>query len=507
MDKICFDDSNPLVSLLNKSNVPTVLDMHFNQRIKKNSLEPKIHNESQVEASQDETEEIGPLIVFDGISSASDNENEPIGLNHRQPSFVSLHGQIIPKGGDSLADLQPVIEENNQKQGSEAIIDEDDEDDLQIKIVKHLHAANASRWASMGYEPPSDIIPMIRAKSQVFLTEQQGLNRNCAGSSSLVHFATLIDQKQPVILNTLPEESVDLPNLPTPIRRKRSGSFGMDIGEASASMELMDKVLTKDSKRETCDLSKSIIPSLYGNLSNIVDNNSILYRVLLDKKLPKDGDVKAIIKSLKDLGQKCIQNQYADEYNYVQTILESLSPESKSIISSRSHKGTKDTYILALKKLERDYLEEGRKVDEYFSNESVIDEYRKPSKELLELKSKEPKNAKQAKTLEQKIKNLEEKEGLESSRKLKDDYYEADKVVKEKYASRREIILRKMARSEPKEEEMKQSLKIKPIQLLNRNNDLIILHKMTDLLLKGKEINEKNIETIFSSTLSLSGRL
>ena len=313
MSDLNLDDSNPMAALLaNAPKEPTILDKIYQEKqlgqnnqskeeekekggkgISKQPSLTSVQGTVVVKGDGDGSkknpvQEADPVVVFDGHSD-NESDNEPIGLGVRQPSFVSLHGQIIPKGADSLADLHPVIEEVPLETPEEVPEDDEDEDedDPQVKIVKRLQAKNANRWAEIGYEPPQDLIPLVRAKSQAQM-QGQGLTRNGYLSTSLTKFYMNTDDNKggknnnkalPTLNETITEAADETKNatptknasqqgsnlygipglssqqdvkasVPTPTRRKRSGSFGMKLGEASASMERMHLIIPEEEEKK-----------------------------------------------------------------------------------------------------------------------------------------------------------------------------------------------------------------------------------------------------------------
>ena len=321
MSDLNLDDSNPMAALLASApKEPTILDKIYQEKQLGQANQPKeeekdlniglsvrqpsytslqgtvvVKGGDADSAKKNQIQDDDPVVVFDGHSD-NESDNEPIGLGVRQPSFVSLHGQIIPKGADSLADLHPVIEEVPIEAPEEVPEDDEDEDDPQVKIVKRLQAKNANRWAEIGYEPPQDLIPLVRAKSQAQM-QGQGLTRNGYLSTSLTKFYMNTDDNKggkggskalPTLTETISEadetknasptkkeapqsnnanlygipglNSQDLNQkaVPTPTRRKRSGSFGMKLGEASASMERMHLIIPEEEDKKLNHLANTI---------------------------------------------------------------------------------------------------------------------------------------------------------------------------------------------------------------------------------------------------------
>ena len=113
-----------------------------------------------------------------------DDEDVPIGLNVRHSSYASLSlGQTIPKGRSkptkakniiSIAEEIPEAEEKKEDFSKTVAHDNDDQEeedfeedeDPNVIIVKQLKEKNSQKWKEMGYEPPKNLIPLVRAASQ-----------------------------------------------------------------------------------------------------------------------------------------------------------------------------------------------------------------------------------------------------------------------------------------------------------------------------------------------------
>lgn len=279
-----MSEESPLMALIQKHTVETDLDKHFNKsEVAKNNLgKPS-----------------GPKLVLD---DTDDSEDAPIGLTYRQPSFSKLHGaDIIMKGGEQISNLNEVSEldeentdKSNIKEEEEVPIgltmrhssyaslslentivkgqskakkfdtiipiteikeeessliahapineeeDAEEDDDPTVIMVKQLKAKNTSRWKDMGYEPPKNLIPLVRAASQSQMTVQSIIDNKPPPALSY------IAQKLPEQIPTIQEESSPVnksKEYSKPPTRPRSGSFGMKLGEASESQHLLEKII------------------------------------------------------------------------------------------------------------------------------------------------------------------------------------------------------------------------------------------------------------------------
>lgn len=96
-----------------------------------------------------------PVIVLTNEDENDENaENKQIGLSVRQPSFSSLHGSIIPKGGFESLDV-PLIEIQEDYTS-----DESEEDKAppttKDKILSSLLDINKAWWQEIGYQLQED---------------------------------------------------------------------------------------------------------------------------------------------------------------------------------------------------------------------------------------------------------------------------------------------------------------------------------------------------------------
>lgn len=280
--------SNPLKDLLANQVEPTELDRHFDKKEPKNEIAQEV---------------IGPQLV---VADPTEEDDAPIGLTHRQPSFASLHGQMILKDGEAIPTLPQVTEEipeekeeetepvheekpitvpiglshrqssyaslinqlpkgldakvpqvqaieeatiEEEPEGDEGDYDtmEEEEDDSeedfdpQVVIVKQLKNKNKKTWHKIGYQPPKDLISLVRTKSQ---QSYNALSQNSNTSTPMASYA----QKDIPTIQDIEEEQVkeNGKKNPTPTRRARCGSFGMKLGEASSSMAMMESIIKEN---------------------------------------------------------------------------------------------------------------------------------------------------------------------------------------------------------------------------------------------------------------------
>jgi len=296
------DDQNPFATLLAEhQSTKTDLDIHFEKTFSslKSSIVKKEHSEEE-----------NPIIVFDKHSD-TDSSSQQIGLSVRQPSFVSLQGHIIPKGSDSLAGFVPNIEEIVPIQVEDSGYDESSDGDPNVEIVKELSKKNMGRWKAMGYEPPEDLIPLVRAASVAMIKNSAAIHHQRTGSV-VTSFSTIERSVwkpvvQPTVTPILEDHKI------TPSKRPRSNSFGNDDGENNKTSTMMETILSKSP-------SKTSYSPLIGRLSEIVTEKpeTELYSYLMNSS-NKIG--KNTISRLKEYQNLCKQKNYLEEYEYLTKII------------------------------------------------------------------------------------------------------------------------------------------------------------------------------------------
>jgi hypothetical protein len=89
----------------------------------------------------------GPVLVLD--SANADSEVLPIALSFRQASIPNFRPGTLSLSRGGKQDTHP----------------EEEETDPQVTLVKRLQSQNRERWEAMGYAPPQDLIPLVRAAS------------------------------------------------------------------------------------------------------------------------------------------------------------------------------------------------------------------------------------------------------------------------------------------------------------------------------------------------------
>ncbi|KAH0787448.1 hypothetical protein GPJ56_008643 [Histomonas meleagridis] len=324
------EEAGPLAALLaqHPSQQETILDVHF-----KNSIAPKIemqnHEKSQANKNLKQDKD-DPIIVFD----EGGDGDKPIGLTFRQPSFTSIDGNMVLKGGKPYSDARPTRTVPSEKTPKELTKQEEEEEDNdpQVQIVKELRTKNLQRWKEMGYEPPDDLIKLTRAHTQSSFRQIQ-----------------LLNQKKP--LKSFPYNTYDNGTARNNTRKntrfslnishhhRRCGSDGMKLGEASSNISRMSEALMLKNRKP--DPKAKIVYSdeeseeepkeLFGNLGKIVRHSDReIYNTVLTGDLSNVKDPKRAYKVFKKLRDKCISELWADEASYLTELIDGLDIESEA---------------------------------------------------------------------------------------------------------------------------------------------------------------------------------
>lgn len=295
------DPSDPLGALVAQFPENTEIDKHlldyFNQDKPNQPLEDNLDNKSQ-------------------------DEEGPITLKVRQPSFSSLHGELITKAGQNVTDLPEVKEEEDPvivlDQGNENIpasisyhpssyssignhhldmgkdlqnieppktipieevpdqaeengqqgelMEEEEEEFQEVQIVKELKNKNEERWKRMGFKPPDNLIELAREASRSKLHTFNSIPTNQTPSFEGIEEEPSSPQQQSQLSpqQTSPTNNEDYTYVnneqKSTIRPKhrRCGSNGMKLGEASTSLVKMSQALMIPEKTDQNEIPETI---------------------------------------------------------------------------------------------------------------------------------------------------------------------------------------------------------------------------------------------------------
>ena len=511
-----------------------------NESSKSNQNSPETKektNESSTADDENEPDSIdgtNPVIVFDG---KSEDEDSQIGLQVRQPSFVSLHGQIIPKGSDSLADFTPILEETRPLQAETIEDEEGDDDDQQVLFVKELKSKNMKRWREMGYEPPSDLIPLVRAASQAalnrkLLTDQPEPPNSALASASQTNFEIKLNQNDGKhnLLESVNEDE-EVPASSTPLKyskppRPRSGSFGMRAGEATFLEEqMMHNIL--DIKEEQQENNEEEEYDFAGEEEELIEEeeaveyrvedyplplrlneivtepvNSPVYMSLYEGMIKKENDNPQVKLKLRHLVTLCSNRFWIDETEYVTKVLNNveynppkdpadLTQERMKILNSRTQE-TEEQHAQRIKQLDdekenlliqerKDYQMRSQELDDEFQDGENLSQMAKPSKELLDLRVKAQKalaskRFTEAKRLSKEAQILEEKDTQNAMKNIENKYLDRDTKLKQDAAQKMAVI---HSRYEYEKSRTNAMYTAQKESLENAKNKLLIQETMT----------------------------
>ena len=445
-------------------------------------------------------EEEDPVIVFE--SHSSDNDAAPIGLSVRQPSFVSLHGQIIPKGSDSLAGFTPIIEEVTPLPAAQDVDEITDEDDPQVLFIHELKAKNTNRWKQMGYEPPEDLIPLARAASQaIMMNNLSKMNATVAHSQgNLMSIQEVPEQKNmsPIVPN---EEVVDGKRKSG---LKRSNSFGMKLGEAqNKSVEMMHEILgynptVKEMEMQAIDENvdenendqivdnteiqrveeneeEEISELPFGRLADLdPEFIGVAYQTILTGNVNFDDTLKQVRQRLRAVAEVCADRLWLEETAYINQLLE-IANQTPALVrklgfrradaasdimaieeAKKKEEERFDALIMdlnrrlqgALDDVNKEYKEAADKLDNKYQNPLTLIKFAKPSKELLNMRYRAKRLLKQnqieqASILTAQIKELEIQEEKIAAANIREKYHSEDRKLKEEYASKRSQVIQR----------------------------------------------------------------
>lgn len=435
--------------------------------------------DTQIEIPEDKED---PVIVFDTHSSEPDDL--PITLSVRQPSFVSLSKDPIPKGSDSLAEFEPVIEEVTPlpTAGLEEIADDEDvdDDDPQVQIVKDLKVKNQDRWKQMGYEPPLNLIPLARAASQATMNNigSNGLlapSRSCNSDANAVSgqpkFQTLVPAIEEIPENQSPQNASNKPAQPTetvPLKKKRMVIEPIHENDEEECQN--EQPIDNDEEEEQIEL-------LFGHLPQIVPQteDKLVIRTLRTGVINLvAGNFAFLRKQFKKYLDICTEHIWIEETSFLNELISMLGDNNikKRNMGFKRPNGQEDIKKLkqqrkdidkqfdekieevkekqrqAIAELNEQYKLSAEKIDQKYQDPAFIEQFGKPSKNLLDMRSRARTMLKLndiagASRLTERIAQLEDQEKKRKNRELRNKYYTEDRKMKETFAKKREIISRK----------------------------------------------------------------
>ena len=269
-----------------------------------------------------------PVIVFD--ESDSELPSAPIEICYRQPSFVRLQGEPIPKGFDSLdefrAGREPVKADSIRDENSPA-----------CGVQKLLSKRNKEKWIKLGYDPASIETGMNRLNSAVLMRTNYNDHLQIKDQGKLYSSFSQIESVPineptcaPLPMAPLIEEESEIP-LTKKLEKKpisRSLSSGIELPNLEYPMKLDD--ISESDEIESSDDSFIILleNGMPKHVSEIMKHppSSIVYKALCGKEfkgLPYDV-VTYITEGISFYMNECFENGYEAEAFHVQGIIENL---------------------------------------------------------------------------------------------------------------------------------------------------------------------------------------
>lgn len=292
------------------------------------------------------------------------------------------------------------------------------ENNSETKLLQELQAKNLKRWKEIGYDPPEDLLPIVRAPINDISTEQQ---------------MTLDDQYTQVESSTAKD------------------NMGFDPGNTKIR--------------------------LLGNLSELdeVFLPPEILEILSSGQISTEINIELVRPKLKAVADKCSENLWIDETEYVNNILTRLDQSTKgpkekyrsafyienpfeAITNLEEKLKTADSEAnekiidlearknQILEDINKEYMQAANELDEKYQDPATLSKFARPSKDLLELREKTKKllrknNIAEAKTVMNQLQQLQIIEQNKINQKITEKYFDEDKKLKEKYATCRKYIL------------------------------------------------------------------
>ncbi|KAH0789659.1 erythrocyte binding protein [Histomonas meleagridis] len=402
-----MDEDSPMAALLAQHDQDrTFLDDHFDHSIypkieslHQNNSESETSNQhtresmysslnSRLESSNDrnkadtEKDRSSPIIVFD---NHTDDDNKPIGLSYRQPSFSSLTGDLIPKG-EIAPDTQikeipeeeprrPKFQPMNETKPSDSTNKSDDDNHKRVR-----------RWKSAGYQRT---LGNLELPDNIYPTQ----------------YNTTSEKSTPIVHNSNQKEECE-----------------EDYDDYFGYSEEEDEF------------------ELFGRLDYIVKEpiNSVVTQVIKTGDLSNVSDPLSVAKVIRKYLNICNKNNWKEEANYLTELIQALEEPEPESRQSQIDEETEKLQISIDALFER-YAKSAKKLDQKYSSQSIIDKYSAPSKELIGLKRRANRmlkagNQKESERLLRQVRRLQKKESDEMTKRLRDKYLEDDRKLKESYA-------------------------------------------------------------------------
>ena len=494
-----LDETNPLAALLAQadSQAPTALDTQLKKL--SNGVVDDISNLAA-----------DPVIVFDSRSSSTNDA--PIGLTVRQPSFVSLgNGQLIPKGSGSMADFKPILEEavpNTEV----AFEEDDESPEVKMiqqlaaknskrwkkmgyeppnDLLKKVRAASTAGRAVVSdikqtnighYSASQNCIPYVlnspaninRMPALVEEVDNGNKKARKKAPSEGMKLDEAVNQSVEMMREII-EESPQVKEIPLE-EIPDEDEVGSDEKTLSENSDSSKEKKQEEKKNGEEEEEEEEARTLYGHLQDIDPKitGPPVYDTLLTGEVYFNNEIRAVTNRLKQILDICVKHLWIEETAYINSLLSIINNKGKTppkfgftrktprkdmkslknkIQKSQDEK-LRDIELAGvyrdqcLEKLEKEYSEKAKELDEKYQDPEVLKRFSKPNKELLDLRESAMKLLKQNKIPEAtritaRIRRLEGDEQRRLNQMAKDKYHLEDRKLKEEYATARQAVLQR----------------------------------------------------------------
>lgn len=268
-----------------------------------------------------------PIIVFD---QDNPDDQAPIEMCYRQPSFIRLQGDPIPKGFDSLDEFQAEHE----------IVRVDsvrDKFEPSTNIQELLQKRNAKKWEQMGYDPKSIDLALNRHNSTTNFKTADNLQINTAGKmcssfSQLDSFKYKKPKAEPLPLLPLYEvceEENPIEQTKTPILRSLSSGVNFPRVELPTNSKTEYVEVEEDYSDYSDEMYLSILENgMTMHVAEILKHEptTLVYKVLCGTDFPDlpYDIVNIITDELTYYTEECLENGHELDSFHVQSLIENL---------------------------------------------------------------------------------------------------------------------------------------------------------------------------------------
>ena len=395
-----------------------------------------------------------PVLVF---GDRNEDDDAPIQLCVRQPSFSSLNGAPVPKGFESLEDMRagkPIVRIT-------PILDAAG-NDQRVSIEELVAQRNKKKWKEMGYDPDAMAQKLenhrTSSQSKLALSETQGKQNNCV-SASFSHIDTLGLDAKPTTLQSVQENTEK-----KPVGRCLSG------GNEKTFCTEVSKVRTPHEEMTDAMIDGGGIPEAMRPFVRH-PRQSTTFRLLSGEWIPglSRAEAASVVSDLNVYVKVCIDHQMIGEALYVQDIIEAVKRD-KTLLKQNADRTLLDLEEQlaqanddlkermgywkreeakirrereeAVKTLEAKYETAISDLDKEWQTERKHQNYTKPSRDLLNMRAMmkgmfRSKNLTDVAALGKIIEDKEQVESELAAKRMQIDYNTADQKLANTYKAER----------------------------------------------------------------------